>query len=302
MREIRFIKACPFLRDLGDSYLCINQDDVVDVQLDPLIDIEWSEDLLPVASEVDDIETCLFILERKKDDRLFCVSRKMFLSMDKRDILWADIRDAIILLQLDGDISYNDSQIDFCSTCLYKVLLASSPAFQKKIDTREKIRLGTSYIINRANEIYKSLRQLSLEINKQLIDDVHDAQTRETSNFETSAFNWMLWLTQHVNLDDEFNANTINWVQKFDEWSVMVSKVADSETEEEKIRLIEQSYVNAAKLKEISFDLVLRASYVDDKDELLINAEKVFSRSTIFFEDYMFISKQFLDIIKRVND
>ena len=55
--KIKYIKACPFLRDLGDSYLCVNNDKVADVILDPLMHIDWSEELPPVASEMENIIT-----------------------------------------------------------------------------------------------------------------------------------------------------------------------------------------------------------------------------------------------------
>ena len=156
MRKDSFIKVCPFLRDLGDSYLCVNDNDVVDVILDPLIDIEWSQDIMPVATDVEGCKTCLFTLEIKENEQLFCVSRQMFLSLDKREIFWRDIRDAFFLMNLDSESDKNPA-IDFCSTCLYKVLLASSPAFQVKLSQEEKIKLGCSYILNRANDIYKTL-------------------------------------------------------------------------------------------------------------------------------------------------
>ena len=136
---MRYIKACPFLRDLGDSYLCVNCDKVVDVVLDPLIHIEWNENLPPVASELENQETCLFTIEIKEDGRLYCLSRKLYLEMDNRDIVWADIRDAVILLSLDEQGEFKDTETDFCSTCLYKVLIASSPPFQKRLDFNEKI-------------------------------------------------------------------------------------------------------------------------------------------------------------------
>ena len=297
MTDIKFIKACPFLRDLSDSYLCVNNDDVVDVILDPLIDIEWSEELTPVASEVEDMETCLFTLEIKEDGRLYCISREMFLVMDGREILWEDIRDSFFLLKLDNLESAQNADVDFCSTCLYKVLIASSPIFQKKLDFKEKIKLGTSYILNRANKISSNLIELSEEYSKQ---EKTKQQKEEETKKDTTAFQWLLWIYNDIRLDDEFIASAINWVQKFDEWTVIVSKIADEKSEEMKVRLVEESYNYAAKLKEISYELVIKMAMIKEKelDTLMKNTEKIFTVASILFEDYMFICNQFLDIIK----
>ncbi len=302
---MKFIKACPFLRDLGDSFLCVNCDKVADVVLDPLIHIEWSNELHPVASEVEDIITCLFTLEIKEDNRLFCISRKQYLEMDKREILWKDIRDAVILLSLDQQGEFKDTEIDFCSTCLYKVLIASSPAFQNRLDFNEKIRLGTGFILNRANEIHNSLVNLSETFSKKQNDNTNELSPTkkvEISNNKTTAFSWMLWLTNDPRFNDEFIANAIEWSQKFDEWRTIVSRITDAEIDEIKIRNVEQSEKYAARLKEISFDMVMRLSFIkrdtDEIDDILKYADKVFSMVCIQFEDFIFVCHQFLDIIK----
>ncbi len=302
---MKYIKACPFLRDLGDSYLCVNCDKVADVVLDPLIHIEWSDELPPVASEVEGIETCLFTLEVKEGERLYCISRKQYLEMDKREILWEDIRDAVILLSLDEQGEFKDTEIDFCSTCLYKVLIASSPAFQQRLDFNEKIRLGTSFILNRANEIHNSLISIAESFTKKqsnYVENVTLTKNAEASNNKTTAFSWMLWLTNDPRFDDEFIATTIEWSQKFDEWGAFVSRIADTEIDEIKIRNVEQAEKYAAQLKEISFEMVMRLSFFkknsDEMDDVLKYVDKVFTMVSIQFEDFIFVCHQFLEIIK----
>ena len=301
---MRYIKACPFLRDLGDSFLCVNCDKVVDVVLDPLIHIEWNENLLPVASELENQETCLFTIEIKEDERLFCLSRKLYLEMDNRDIVWADIRDAVILLSLDEQGEFKDTEIDFCSTCLYKVLIASSPPFQKRLDFDEKIRLGTSFILNRANEIHTSLIDLSNSFLAKQSENstIETKPTIDIDAKKASSFSWMLWLTNNSRFDDEFIANSIEWFQKYDEWNTIVSKITDSEIVEMIIRNIEQASEYASRLKEISFDMVMSISFLktkaDEENPLMKYAEKIFSVASIYFEDFIFVSNQFLDIVK----
>ncbi len=304
---MKFIKACPFLRDLGDSFLCVNCDKVADVVLDPLIHIEWSEDLHPVASEVEGIETCLFTVEIQEDNRLFCISRQQFLEMDNREIVWDDIRDAVILLSLDEQGEFKDTEIDFCSTCLYKVLIASSPAFQKRLDFDEKIRLGTSFILNRANEIHNSLAELSESYAKKQSGNSNETDLTkkvDSTNNKTTSFSWMLWLTNDSRFDDEFIANSIEWFQKFDEWGAVVSKIAETQVDEIKIRNVEQSEKYAARLKEISYEMVMQLSYFklnsdeEENDNAIKFAEKIFTMVSIQFEDYIFVCHQFLEIIK----
>ncbi|MHA1462465.1 MAG: hypothetical protein ACTSQ0_05290 [Candidatus Heimdallarchaeota archaeon] len=307
MTKMKFIKACPFLRDLGDSFLCVNCDKVADVVLDPLIHIEWSEDLHPVASEVEGIETCLFTVEIQENNRLFCISRQQFLEMDNREIVWDDIRDAVILLSLDEQGEFKDTEIDFCSTCLYKVLIASSPAFQKRLDFDEKIRLGTSFILNRANEIHNSLAELSESYAKKQSDNSNETDLTkkvDSTNNKTTSFSWMLWITNDSRFDDEFIANSIEWFQKFDEWGAVVSKIAETQIDEIKIRNVEQSENYAARLKEISYEMVMQLSYFklnsdeEENDDAIKFAEKIFTMVSIQFEDYIFVCHQFLEIIK----
>ncbi|NHJ04742.1 MAG: hypothetical protein EAX90_07960 [Candidatus Heimdallarchaeota archaeon] len=300
MSKLKYIKACPFLRDLGDSFLCINDDTVVDVLLDPLIDVEWNEFLKPVASEIPDHESCLFTLEVKEDGKLYCISREKFLRMDKRFIQWKDIRDSIFLLNLNESQIAKNSEIDFCSTCLYKVLLASSPAFQQRLDIKEKIRLGIGYILNRANEIIYSLSKISQTIT---LEESHgNMPIPEKTNFTTTdsaPFSWLLWLSNNPNFDDDFIAISINWFQKFDDWSVQISKIADQESDEIKIRIVEQSIEYASILKQLSYDIVIRMAFLkNNEDSFFIKTEKIFTTASINFEDYIFICNQFLDIVK----
>ena len=295
MTKMKYIKACPFLRDLGDSFLCVNDDDVVDVLIDPLIDIDWSEYLPPVASEIPDQETCLFTIDIKDDGKLFCISRNMYLKMDKRFILWKDIRDSIFLLNLDEAQIPQNSEIDFCSTCLYKVLLASSPTFQQRLNVNEKIKLGCSYILNKANELINNLSKVS----GSLVQETKDNDLEKISS-DTFTFNWMQWLTSDPIFDDEFIATAINWFQRFDEWGAQVSKIADANSDEEKVRIVEESTQFAADLKQLSYDIVMKILFysANEENDLYKITERVFTIATVQFEDFTFICNQFLDNVK----
>lgn len=306
VKKIKYVKACPFLRDLGDSYLCVNNDKVMEVVIDPLIHIEWSEELPPVASEVPGVTTCLFTLEIDRDSRLYCTSRKMHLRMDNKDIMWEDIRDSVYLLDLNMPSEFQNAEIDFCSTCLYKVLIASSPAFQARLTIDEKISLGCSYILNKANEIYSSLIKLAQSM------AIDEKSKKETSKLDKSkgiifkqqisALNWLTWMTEMSMLDDVFASTSFEWLQKFDEWGLIVSKVADTEDYLTMIELIEESYEYAARLIELSYELIMKISYAKaelvEKQQSLLNVEKIITIAGVQFEDYMFICRQFLDIVK----
>ncbi|NHK31586.1 MAG: hypothetical protein FK730_09555 [Asgard group archaeon] len=304
MRKHKYVKVCPFLRDLGDSFLCVNNDKVADIIMDPLLNIEWSERLAPVASEIPGVETCLFVIEVKDDNRLFCASRQMFLSMDKRFILWEDIRDSVFLLDLTNQSDLQDSEIDFCSTCLYKVLIASSPAFQSRLSYEERIELGSEYILNKANEIYSSIIIIAEKIAKE------DLSSKELCNLpskpkiteqETSALSLLSWITENNQIDEVFATTTFEWLQKLDEWGLIIVKIAESSNDEEKIALIKESFEFAARLKDIAFEIVMKMSFIYQKDnevELHIaQMEKIISIASIQFEDYMFICNQFLQNI-----
>lgn len=301
MTKIRYIKACPFLRDLGDSFLCVNNDNVVDLVLDPLIHIVWSEELPPVASELEDITTCLFVLEINDDGKLYCISRDMFLQMDNRYILWEDIRDSVFLLNLNESEGLQESEIDFCSTCLYKVLIASSPAFQSKLTYDEKIHLGWSYILNKANEIYNSIIRLSKQLSEgetAIIEKCVQVEDLSESDKKT-ALSWFSWLTDNFQINNSISTKTFEWLQKFDEWALIVSKAAKENNKPAKIELVKQTQEYGAKLKEISYEIVLELSTqnIESKKEynVLKKIEKIIVISAVQFEDFTFICSQFLD-------
>jgi len=306
--KIKYIKACPFFRDLGDSYLCVNNDKVADVVLDPLMHIDWSEELPPVASEMENVITCLFVIEIQKDGKLYCPSRKMFLKMDNRYILWEDIRDSVILLKLTGSDEIPNTEVDFCSTCLYKVLIASSPAFQHRLSKDEKTRLGWSYILTKANETFYSINNLltSFTTSTRCIEDKRFFENEIDNSISATyemLFNIMAYLRDVTHSEVDFAANSIEWYQKFDEWRLIISKIADVENNKERVELISTSNDYAQKLKEISFDLVMRISFIerDAKDDILItlkNAERIFTVASVQFEDYTFICNQYLGILK----
>ncbi|MBN1328426.1 MAG: hypothetical protein JXA54_03025 [Candidatus Heimdallarchaeota archaeon] len=311
MTKVKYIKACPFLRDLGDSYLCVNDDKVVDVLIDPLVNIEWSEELPPTASEAEGCETCLFVLEIKEDNRLFCSSRQMYLKMDKHYILWEDIRDSVFLLNLNTTTEFRDTEIDFCSTCLYKVLIASSPAFQARLSKEEKIKLGYSYILNKANEIYTGLLLLAEALSNDNLKTINEKCTFEKSkasifNQQISTLSWLSWVTESEEIDEVFASTTFEWLQKLDEWVLLISKIPETEDDLEKINLIKESFNYAARIKEISFEIILKLTYLKKYEDEAINLhikniEKMISVSGVQFEDYMFICNQFFIIMKELG-
>jgi len=306
--DIKYVKACPFLRDLGDSYLCVNDDKVIDIIIDPLVNIEWTDKLPPVTSEVEDgTKTCLFNLEIMDDGRLFCSSRGMYLRMDRRDIYWKDIRDSVFLLELDKQPEFHNMEVEFCSTCLYKVLIASSPAFQSRLDFNEKIKLGSSYILNKANEIYTALLLLSESQSKHTtqaegISSDLDRSKATIFNKQVSALSWLTWITDNEEIDEVFASTTFEWLQKLDEWGLIISRIAEVDANDEKIKLIREAFEYAARLKEISFEIIMKLSYLRKQEtdplEPIINIEKIISVAGVQFEDFMFICSQFFSIIK----
>jgi hypothetical protein len=297
LTKIKYIKACPFLRDLGDSFLCVNDDKVADVILDPLIDIEWNEDLPPVATDIEDQETCLFVLEVEEDGRLFCVSRQMFLKMDNREIKWEDIRDSVYLLNLDEQSDNLNNEIDFCSSCLYKVLLASSPTFQSKIDCEEKIRLGWSYLLTKANEIHNSLYDLSNELTM-----IEKCEREKEATKSQLMDDWMTWLYNNLDYGGDLAPLWIEWFQKFDEWCLIISQIPEVKTNEEKVALVRQSFDYAARLKELSYEMLLKIAFIKGINEenhvIIKKAEKVFTVAGVQFENYCFIAQQFLEMVE----
>ncbi|NHJ48112.1 MAG: hypothetical protein FK733_10020 [Asgard group archaeon] len=304
MGKPKYVKVCPFLRDLGDSFLCVNNDKVADVIKDPLINIEWSEKLPPVSSSIPEQDTCLFVIEIEDDDRLFCISRQIYLRMDRRDILWEDIRDSVVLLDLANQSEFQDSEINFCSSCLYKVLIASSPAFQLRLGYHERLDLGSKYILNRANEIYTSVISMTEKLSMNNDPEVERCNIKkiEKTDHPVSALSLLSWINGNIQIDDVFSTTMFEWLQKFDEWMLIIMKLANATEDNLKIIIIEESFEFAARLKEIAFEIIMRLSFVNNVKEKVLeytqNMEKLISIASIQFEDYMFIVSQFLKNIR----
>ncbi|MBD3190007.1 MAG: hypothetical protein GF308_05165 [Candidatus Heimdallarchaeota archaeon] len=310
LKKRKYIKACPFLRDLGDSYLCVCGDDVVEVELDPLLNIQWSEEVPPVASQIPGKETCLFVLEIQEDGRLFCISRQIYLSMDERTIYWDDIRDSVLLMNLNDPEVTNEDEFEFCSTCLYKVLLASSPAFQTKLDKKERLRLGHSYLLYKANQIINSLNQMNFDDQTststidffEKIDAIDPSKTAQSTN---SIIDFLTLLIQQIDTTGELTSLFIQWVQKFDEWRYNTSIISEEKTESEKIERIRQVLNLSRRLNEIAFDILMKTQFQDfhgeetepeKEQELAKMIQKIFLMNNVQLEDFAFITTQVLKI------
>lgn len=304
LKKRKYIKACPFLRDFGDSYLCVCGDDVVEVELDPLLNIQWSEDITPVASEVPGKETCLFVVEIKEDGRLFCISRQIYLAMDDRTIYWDDIRDSVLLMNLNDPEVTNEDEFEFCSTCLYKVLLASSPAFQAKLDKEERLRLGISYILYKANQIINSLNQTNFDtINSDeafdLFEQIGDIDSSEVAQSTNSIIDFLTLLIQQIDNSGELTSLFIQWIQKFDEWRYNTAKISEEKTEREKINRIHQVLDLSRRLNEITFDILTSIQFQAFQQgisnrEITKIIEKIFLIHNVQLEDFAFITTQVL--------
>ena len=104
-------------------------------------------------------------------------------------------------------------------------------------------------------------------------------------------------------VDELYASTTFEWLQKFDEWGLIVSSIADAETNEEKIALVKESFEFAARLKELSYELIVKLSLpIGEKEEELKKPIKIINKiitiAAVQLEDYMFICNQFFSILK----
>ncbi len=137
-REIRVIRGCPCFKRFGDEKLCVNDDNVLEVEV---IEVDPSlfsfhttrEDILQEQAHEDNI-CYVSIYVNYPDNRVYCVSQGWELRIHGRHVPGTDLEDALQFLSTK-DLS---ASAEICSECLYKFLLTLSDAFTDEMSPRDR--------------------------------------------------------------------------------------------------------------------------------------------------------------------
>ncbi len=137
-RSIRLVRGCPCFKVFGDETLCINNDEILEVdviEVDPAI-FAFNLDKESMEKErAEEGNICYAsIYINYPDNRVYCISQGWHLRIHGRDVPAQDLEDAMQFLSTK-DMT---ASAEVCSECLYKFLLTLADTFADTMTKTEK--------------------------------------------------------------------------------------------------------------------------------------------------------------------
>ncbi len=134
---IRVVKGCPCFKVFGDERLCVNNDDILEVEvmeIDPSI-FAIHKDKESIAQELAQDENVCYasIYINYPDNKVYCISQGWTLKIHGKDVPGNDLEDALQFLSTKSDES-----AEICSECLYKFILTLADTFADLMTRKEK--------------------------------------------------------------------------------------------------------------------------------------------------------------------
>ncbi|MHA2380068.1 MAG: hypothetical protein ACXADS_12410 [Candidatus Thorarchaeota archaeon] len=144
--EIRLIRGCPCYKVFGDEKLCVNDDNVLEIEaieIDPqLFSFHSSRESMKQEQAMEDNVCYTSVFVNYPDNSVFCISQGWILRIHGRDVPGDDLEDALQFLSTK-DLS---SSAEICSECLYKFLLTLSDKFADTMTKKEKTEEVKRYV------------------------------------------------------------------------------------------------------------------------------------------------------------
>ncbi|TFG07376.1 hypothetical protein EU522_00780 [Candidatus Thorarchaeota archaeon] len=136
--SIKIIRGCPCYKVFGDEKLCVNDDRVLEIdaiELDPaLFAFHRDKESMKEEKAAEDNVCYTSIYINYPDNRVYCISQGWKIRIHNRDVLGADLQDALQFLSTK-DLT---ASAEICSECLYKFLLTLSDQFADTMTRKEK--------------------------------------------------------------------------------------------------------------------------------------------------------------------
>ncbi len=137
-RSIRIVRGCPCFKIFGDERLCVNDDNVLEmdvIEVDPTL-FEFHMDKAAMDNERADADNVCYcsVYINYADNRVYCISQGWAIRIHNRDVRGQDLEDALQFLSTK-DVSQS---AEICSECLYKFLLTLSDQFADTMTKKEK--------------------------------------------------------------------------------------------------------------------------------------------------------------------
>lgn len=143
---IRLVRGCPCYKVFGDEKLCVNDDNVLGmevIELDPTLFAMHKDKTAMDQERADGEDVCYCsIFINYPENKVYCISQGWAIRIHARDVMGTDLEDALQFLTTK-DITQN---AEICSECLYKFLLTLSDHFADTMTRKEKTDEVKKYV------------------------------------------------------------------------------------------------------------------------------------------------------------
>jgi len=169
--SIRVVRGCPCYKVFGKEKLCVNNDEVLEVEVievDPsLFSFHTDKESMKKERAAEENICYASIFVNSRDNKVYCISQGWTLRIHGKDVPGNDLEDA---LQFLSTKDLTDSA-EICSECLYKFILTLGDTFADLMSKKEK-----------TDEVKKYVDKFSLKIavkHSQMDEMMHSIGTED---------------------------------------------------------------------------------------------------------------------------
>lgn len=250
--KIQVVRGCPCYKVFGDETLCVNADDILEVEVievDPSLFAlhQTKEEMEKEVAPEDDICYCSVYMN-PEDNRVYCVSQGWPLKIHGRYVPADEMRDAFRFLSTK-DLS---APAEICSECIYKFLLTLSDTYSRDMSKQEQ-----------TDEIKRYVDKFSLMIAIKL-SQMEGMETIGTEEDIDEEIDYLAFLQGYLmQLLDQ---------QEF--WKDLKARMGDEDAEEWLLNLIDKRE-KLARLEYQFYSQTLQLHHINDFHLLIRNLEYI---------------------------
>ncbi|MHA1576274.1 MAG: hypothetical protein ACTSU3_02825 [Candidatus Thorarchaeota archaeon] len=136
--SIHIVRGCPCLKAFGDEKLCVNNDDILEldvIEIDPSL-FSFHTDKSSIEQEISSEDNVCYasVYVNHPDNKVYCISQGWMLRIHSKDVPGNDLEDALQFLSTK-DLT---ASAEVCSECLYKFILTLADTFADLMTRKEK--------------------------------------------------------------------------------------------------------------------------------------------------------------------
>ncbi|UCE09610.1 MAG: hypothetical protein JSW61_11640 [Candidatus Thorarchaeota archaeon] len=144
--SIKLVRGCPCFKVFGDEKLCINDDNILEVEameVDPQVFSYRTNRKGMLEERSEDSNVCYTsIYVNYPDNKVYCISQGWVLRIHGYDVPGNDLEDALQFLSTK-DLT---ASAEICSECLYKFILTLADTFSDLMSRKEKTEEVKRYV------------------------------------------------------------------------------------------------------------------------------------------------------------